>query len=59
MSGSMGLRVVVGNYQPGVYVPPKALFLVIHKIIYGGYLLSPNRHGDNNRYTKCNFYGHV
>ena len=28
-SGAVGLGVGVGSYQPGVYVPLKALFLVI------------------------------
>ena len=28
MSGAVGLGVGVGSYQPGVYVPLKALFLV-------------------------------
>ena len=28
-SGAMGLGVGVGSYQPGVYVPLKALFLVV------------------------------
>ena len=27
-SGAVGLRAGVGSYQPGVYVPLKALFLV-------------------------------
>ena len=29
-SGAVGLGVGVGSYQPGVYVPLKALFLVPH-----------------------------
>ena len=28
-SGAVGLGVGVGSYQPGIYVPLKALFLVI------------------------------
>ena len=28
-SGAMGFGVGVGGYQPGVYVPLKALFLVV------------------------------
>ena len=30
--GAVGLGVGVGSYQPGVYVPLKALFLVHQKI---------------------------
>ena len=29
-SGTVGLGVGVGRYQPGVYVPLKALFLVMY-----------------------------
>ena len=32
-SGAVGLGVGVGSYQPGVYVPLKALFLVISYMI--------------------------
>ena len=30
-SGAVGLGVGVGSYQPGVYVPLKALFLVLYE----------------------------
>ena len=36
-SGAVGLGVGVGSYQPGVYVPLKALFLVfnyLHQILF-------------------------
>ena len=33
-SGAVGLGVGVGSYQPGVYVPLKALFLVYHVIMF-------------------------
>ena len=31
-SGAVGLGVGVGSYQPGVYLPLKALFLVLYSL---------------------------
>ena len=36
-SGAVGLGVGVGSYQPGVYVPLKALFLVLSGMVYFGW----------------------
>ena len=40
------------GHQPGVYVPLRALFLVLHKIICCGCVLESPHRGDSNTHPK-------